>query len=376
MWRATVRINLDAIRHNYQHAKALAPQSKTVAVIKADAYGHGVLPIATALCHDNVDALAVANVYEGVKLRQGGISHPHIVILQGANGSSQWQDVLSHNLTPMIHNPDQMDHCLNNWPSTRSIWIKVDTGMHRLGLSPSSSSPLDSFLQQSLQKFPKENIVLCSHFACSDEVGLEFNQEQLDVLTKIRQKHDLQWSMANSGAIMSFPSAHGTWNRAGFMLYGNTPLSAPHPSDLNLKPVMNFSAPIIAIREVPAGESVGYSRKWYAPSSSPSSSSPVTRIATVAVGYADGYPRHARNGTPVVIHNQRAALAGRVSMDMITVEVTNIPNVKIGDEVCLWGDGLSVNEVAASADTIGYELLTKVTSRPMREYHSSLLLQD
>jgi alanine racemase len=357
MWRATIRINIDAICHNYRQARLLAPRSKTVAVIKADAYGHGVLPIAHALCQDKVDALAVANIAEGVKLREGGITHPHLFILQGACGPSQWQDALSHNLTPMIHNSEQMEHCLTSWPSDRQIWIKVDTGMHRLGISPSS---VESFLPKCLQKFAKENIVLCSHFACSDEVGLDFNEHQLDVLIEIKQKYDLNWSMANSGAILSFPSSHGTWNRAGYMLYGNSPLTKPHPY-IELKPVMNFSAPVIALRDVPAGESVGYSRKWYA-------SSP-TRIATVGVGYADGYPRHAPNGTPVLIHNQRASLAGRVSMDMITVDVTNIPTVKVGDEVCLWGDGLSVNEVAESAGTIGYELLTKVTSRPKREYH-------
>jgi alanine racemase len=364
MWRATVRINLDAIKHNYLYAKSLAPQSKTVAVIKANGYGHGAIPIAKVLEHGNdVDALAVANVSEGVKLREGGVQHPHLMILQGPQGPSQWEEVFSHNLIPMIHNPDQMDYCLNNWPSTRSIWVKIDTGMHRLGISPASA---ESFLRQCLQKFGKDRLVVCSHFACSDEVGLDFNKDQLKILTEIRQKLDLSWSIANSGAIMTLPQAHGTWNRAGFMLYGNSPLATDHPSAKDLKPAMHFSAPIIAIREVSPGESVGYSRKWYA--------TQLSRIATVAVGYADGYPRHAPNGTPVLIRNQRAPLAGRVSMDMITVDITDVPDARIGDEVCLWGEGLSVNEVAAAADTIGYELLTKVTTRPKKEYVTSVQL--
>lgn len=363
MFRATVKINLDAIVHNYKYAKVLAPHSKAIAVIKANGYGHGALQIAKILEHHNVDGFAVANVQEGINLRENGIKHPNLVILQGPQGREQWKEVHDHNLIPMIHNPDQMAYCLNEWPQHRPIWVKVDTGMHRLGITPSQA---ESFLVKSLHKFGKEKLVVCSHFACSDEVGLEFNFEQLDIMCKIQKKLDLNWSIANSGAIMTLPEAHGTWNRAGYMLYGNSPLTSNHPSATNLRPAMNFSAPIIAIREVPPGESVGYSRKWYAER--------MSRIATIAVGYADGYPRHARNGTPVIIRNQRAHLAGRVSMDMITVDVTNIPDAQIGDEVCLWGDGLSINEVASFADTIGYELLTKVTTRPKREYITSIQL--
>lgn len=361
MFRGTVKINLDAIVHNYQYAKKLAPNSKTVAVIKANGYGHGAIPIAKVLENNGVDGFAVANVKEGVNLREAGVRHSHLVILQGPQGLGQWKDAHDLNLIPMIHNPDQMAYCLKEWPHDRPVWIKVDTGMHRLGISPQQA---ESFLPQCVQKFGKENLVVCSHFACSDEVGLEFNLEQFNILNNIQKKYNINWSIANSGAIMTFPKAYGTWNRAGFMLYGNSPLAVDHPSATNLQPAMTFSAPIIAIREVPPGESVGYSRKWYAER--------LSKVATIAVGYADGYPRHAQNGTPVIIRDQRAPLAGRVSMDMITVDVTDIPNAQLGDEVILWGNGLSVNEVASCADTIGYELLTKVTTRPKKEYVTSI----
>ena len=361
-------VDLSCLQKNYTFAKSLGPNSKTMAVIKANAYGHGDIRAAEALMEVNVDGIGVANVYEAVHLRMGGISDVNtLLVLQGAQNESDWELAKAHNLTLMIQNQVQLDYALGaNVGKDQPIWIKCDTGMHRVGLAPEYCT---TRLPEVIEKFGLSGFVFCSHFASSDEVGLDFNMEQLAILKDIQQRFGLQWSMANSGGILSLPESHGTWNRAGYMLYGNSPLSAPHPNDAGLHHVMTFTAPVIALRNVPVGESVGYSRKWYAERPS--------RIATVAIGYADGYPRHAPSGTPVFINGKRFPLAGRVSMDMITIDVTDADEeVSVGDEVCLWGRDkygnlLSVNEVAEHAGTIGYELLTKVTSRPRKVYVSS-----
>lgn len=368
MKQTIIKINLNSLCHNYNYSKLLSPLSKTLAVIKANAYGHGLIEIAQKLETINVDGFAIANLSEGVELRQNNIKNNNIIILQGINNEKQWNEALKYNLIPMIHNNDQVNYYLKNEKlfSTQKIWIKIDTGMHRLGIQPNS---IDSILPSFINKFGKENIVLCSHFACSDELESNFNQEQLDIFTRIQNKYNLNWSIANSAAIMTLPKSHGTYNRAGYMLYGNSPLDQEHETDKNLKHVMEVTAPIIAIREISPGESVGYSRTWYA------TNEPKSYIATVAIGYADGYPRHAKSGTPVLYKGEeRCPLVGRVSMDMITIDVTHLintgKNVQIGDEITLWGEKLTANEIAKHAGTIGYELLTKITNRPQKIYIS------
>lgn len=387
-------IDLNALVHNYKYAKSLAPQSRTMAVIKADAYGHGMHAAATAL--DSVaDGIAVAKLGEGVALREAGIGNPNLLILQGAADDDAWSLALTHNLTVVVQNESQLNYAISDkWPASRSVWVHVDTGMHRLGMHPDTC---DAVLPRVLEKFGRKNVVLSSHFACSDEVGLPHNAAQLAVMHRLRTKHDVEWSIANSGAIMTMPEAHGTWNRAGFMIYGNSPLdratlpNGTHPCDAVLRPVMSMTAPVIAVNHVRSGEPVGYGRTF-----TPTRDSV---IAVVSVGYGDGYPRHARNGTPVHVLRRSgnndsslpprvAALAGRVSMDMITVDVTDLVQtegasagddgdrgVQVGDWVLLWGrppgqttGGLSVNEVADWAGTIGYEVLTRLMPRTRRTY--------
>lgn len=232
--------------------------------------------------------------------------------------------------------------------------------MHRLGMSPAD---MRASIPQVQRKFGKEGFVICSHFACADEVGLEFNNQQLSVLRGIQEEFDVKnFSMANSGGILSIPAAHGTFNRQGYMLYGNSPLQNRPDNEFPLRPAMRVTAPVIALRDVPVGESVGYARAWYAARPS--------RIATVSIGYGDGYPRTAQSGvTPVLVNGQRTVVVGRVSMDSITVDVTDIEGVQVGDEVCLWGDDcLKVDEVAPTCGTIGYELLTRVLPRLQKVY--------
>lgn len=363
MKKATIaEIDLEALKHNYNHARSLAPSSRTLAVIKANAYGHGMINAAAALVECGVDGLAVANVAEGVALRESGILIEHLIILQGAKDDIAWRTALNHNLSLMVHNELQLEYLLSNkCPSTIPVWVKCDSGMHRLGISPGRC---DEVIPDILNKFKKENVVLCSHFACSDEVGLPFNMEQLNILKSIQEKYDLHWSMANSGGILSIPESHGTWNRAGYMLYGNSPLQISHPNAMPLKPVMKLTGPVIAVKDVAVGESVGYARYWVA--------TRLSRIATVAIGYGDGYPRHAPNGTPILVNGRRAQLIGRVSMDMITVDVTDLVDqgvsVCVNDEVCAWGIGLPVDEVAECAGTIGYQLLTGLSHRPEKVF--------
>ena len=356
----TVRICLKSIQSNYEYAKSLAP-AKCMAVIKANAYGHDMIKVAQALEGAGVDGLAVANMNEGARLRNAGVNVEPLLILQGANECEVWELALHHRLVPMIHNMSQIDYILSEtWPSSMPIWVKVDPGMHRLGISPELCTEQ---LPKIIAKFGGNNIVLCSHFACSDEYDLAFNMIQLNILKDIQQRFDLPWSMANSGGILAIPKSHGTWNRAGYMLYGNSPLVKAHPNDAALRPAMSLSGPVLAVRNLEPGETVGYSRGYEV------TRAPFTRIATVAIGYGDGYPRGARNGTPLMVNGHRVFLAGRVSMDMITVDVTDVePSVQEGDEVYAWGGGLSVNEVASCCGTIGYELLTKVSARPVREY--------
>lgn len=356
-------IDLSAIRSNYMHAKALAPHSKTMAMIKGDAYGHGLIPVASSLS-SYVDGLAVANIKSAVKLRQHGIGVNPLLVLQGANTSEAWALAKMHNIQLMIQSYGQLQYILSDkWPASMMVWILCDTGMKILGLD---AATVREAIPALFKKFGRENFVICSHFACSDEVGAKFNEYQLTSLQACIDGYDVQWSMANSSAVLSYEASHGAWNRTGYMIYGNAPMLTAHPNVVALRPAMSVSAPIIALRHLAPGEAVGYSRTWTA--NRPSI------IATVAIGYGDGYPRTASNGTPVLIRNQRATLAGRVSMDLITIDVTDIhPPATLGERVLLWGEGLSVNEVGQWAGTNGCEVLTRLTPRLQRRYINSSL---
>jgi alanine racemase len=244
------------------------------------------------------------------------------------------------------------------------VWIGIDTGMHRLGFPPDKVQSIFSQLEHSSNIC--STIVVASHFACADDLSSSKTIKQQNTFKKCVDSTvpdgstDLQLSIANSAAILAWPDTHFDWQRPGYMLYGNSPFTNAQVNADKLTPAMTFKSAVISLRNIGAGESVGYTSNWTA--NRPSS------IATITVGYGDGYPRHAPNGTPVLINNIRCPLVGRVSMDMITVDVTDQESVKIGDEVTLWGPDLSVNEIAYHCDTIGYELLTRMPSRVPRTY--------
>jgi alanine racemase len=349
--RIVAHIDLDAVRANYARACALAPSSKTIAVIKANAYGHGMPQVAEALS-DVAAAFAVATVEEAVELRLAGISN-ELLVLQGANGADARDVAREHDLTLMVHTREQVGLLEG---TGLPAWVKVDTGMHRLGIGPGE---LGDVLAE-LQRVGTEVRTVCTHLACADELDNDETGRQLAAFRDCTAGLEIPLSIANTAALLCWPDSHAEWNRPGYMLYGLSPLAGEVDGAAGLEPAMSFLSEVIAIRDVPAGGSVGYGGRWTA--SRPS------RIATVAAGYGDGYPRHAPDGTPVFVHGATAPLAGVVSMDMITLDVTDRPEVAVGDRVELWGRNLSVNEVAAHAGTIGYELLTGVSVRVPRRY--------
>ena len=349
-------IDLAAVRHNYALAKRCAPGRRAFAVVKANAYGHGVREVVSAL-HDQADGFAVASLDEAAEVRaMHGTAR--ILLLEGCFAADELPMAAHLGLDLVLQGAEQVEALLAvSLPRPLNIWLKLDSGMHRLGLAA------DGVRQQ----FPRlrgaaqvAELNLLSHFACADERGHSLSELQLECFLELLDLDFDQRSLANSAAVLMIPAAHMDWLRPGIMLYGATPFADLSAAELGLRPAMTLSAQLIAVRDVAAGDSVGYGAGWIAERPS--------RIGTVSCGYADGYPRHAPSGTPVLIHGQRVPLAGRVSMDMLTVDLTDLPEAMVGDAVELWGAQLPVDEVAHAAGTIGYELLTKVTARVPRRY--------
>ncbi len=346
-------INLSALKSNYQNIANLAPHSKTIAVIKANAYGHGAIEVAKSL-HSQVPAFAVAFMDEAIVLRTAGITLP-ILILEGPLDEKDFSLAKQHNFWLMLHNEQQVSWLKHHPDYTEKLWLKIDTGMNRLGFSPESAKEMLTNL--TLEQ--KQGLVICSHFSSADEADNLKTQDQIACLRSFAQKYSCQISLANSAGIINWPQSHDDFNRLGLALYGTNPTPAKN-MPIELAPVMTLQSTIIAIRNLAIGESVGYGESWQAKRDSV--------IATVAIGYADGYPRNAQAGTPVFINNQLAPLAGRVSMDMITIDITELTGVKLGDVVELWGENLSVELVAEHMNTINYELLTCVSARVPKVY--------
>ena len=354
-------INIQALRDNFSLAQLLAPNSKTMPMIKANAYGHGAVEVAKALA-DMSPAYGVACIEEALTLRDAGIEQP-ILLLEGTYSADEVPVAAREDFWLMVENTPQIEAIVNaKLKVPVNVWIKIDTGMHRLGFPVQEVQSACQQLRASGNV--AQQIVLASHFAWADNLTEGFTEQQLarfeSTIQNIDQTDTLQ-SLANSAAILGWPQTHRDWQRPGYMLYGNSPFTSAQTNADKLKPVMTFKSAIISIRSVEAGESVGYTANWVA--------SRTSSIATVAVGYGDGYPRHAPNGTPVLIRGVECPLVGRVSMDMISVDITDLPeSVTIGEPVTLWGPDLPVNKVAKQCHTIGYELLTRMPSRVPRVY--------
>jgi alanine racemase len=347
--RATV--SLSALRHNLGVARRHAPHARTMAVIKANGYGHGMLRAAKAL--ELADGFAVLNLAEAIILREAGFRQ-NILLLEGFFSADEVSLLIQHGLSTVIHAQWQID-ALTQTPvsSPIQVWLKINTGMNRLGFQPEDfPTALQSLQQMGAQ------VTLMTHFARADEKNCI--TEPLALFNSITHGLPLPRSLSNSAAILNYPAAHGDWVRPGIMLYGASPMSHQSAAELGLKPAMTFSSELIAIRDISAGTEVGYGGSFRAPCA--------MHIGTVACGYADGYPRHAPTDTPVLVDGLRSRIIGRVSMDMLTVDLSAIPDPRIGSPVTLWGKDLPVDEVATAAGTISYELLCAVAARvPMSE---------
>ena len=359
---AKIIIDLAAIQANCRLAQTLAPHSKTVAVVKADAYGHGAVEVTKAL-EPQVDMFTVSCLEEALVLRENGLKKP-ILLLEGCFDVSEVKIALDNQCELVVHSHLQLEQLLNTRLETPlNIWLKIDTGMHRLGFLPQEVESIYAKLAGSSNV---NKIVLMTHFAHADDVDGAHTAMQISrfktciaaIVVNANQKATL--SMANSAALLAWHQTRVDWNRPGIMLYGLSPFDKPIDAATALIPAMHFESQVIALREILTGESVGYGCTWTAQRPSV--------IATIAVGYGDGYPRSAKSGTPVLINGYRAPLVGRVSMDLISVDVTDLANVNIGDSTILWGKDLSVNEVASWADTIGYELVTRMPRRVTRHF--------
>jgi alanine racemase len=340
-------INLDALRSNLRVARRFA-SSRIMAVIKANAYGHGLLRVAEAL--DEAEGVALLDVRDAVSLREAG-SRQTILLLEGFFSLEDLQLIAEYDLATVIHNPQQLAS-LDAYPrrGALQVWLKVNSGMNRLGFTPEEVPAV----MERLKSHPAvRDVTLMTHFSHADEA--EGVADQLDCFSGLTATYRVPRSMANSAAIFRYPATHGEWVRPGIMLYGASPFADTTAQQLGLKPVMTLSSQIISVREIKAGEYVGYGGLFRTRHNA--------RIGVVACGYADGYPRHAPTGTPILVNGQRSSILGRVSMDMLGVDLSNITDAQVGSRVVLWGEGLPVEEVARAAGTISYELLCALTTR-------------
>ncbi|QXI28398.1 alanine racemase [Pseudomonas vanderleydeniana] len=348
---ARALIDLQALRHNYRLAREVAG-ARALAVIKADAYGHGAVSCAQAL-EAEADGFAVACIEEALELRAAGIRGP-ILLLEGFFEADELPLIVEHDLWCVVHSLWQLEAIERAAIATPiTVWLKLDTGMHRVGLHPDD---YQAAYRRLLATGKVAKIVLMSHFARADELDCQRSEEQVAVFEAARQGLAAEVSLRNSPALLGWPRIPSDWVRPGILLYGATPFDAEHPVAARMQPVMTLESKIISVRELPAGEPVGYGARFITPKP--------MRLGVVAMGYADGYPRHAPTGTPVLVAGQRSQLLGRVSMDMLCVDLTDIPQAGLGSPVELWGRNILASDVATRAETIPYQIFCNLRRVP------------
>jgi alanine racemase len=330
-----------------------ATSARIMSVIKADAYGHGLLRAAEALAA--TDGYALLDIHDAVSLREAGYRQT-ILLLEGFFSAEDLQVIAEYDLTCVIHSAEQIA-MLDAYPGSSpkgkgalDVWLKVNTGMNRLGFAPQQVAQI---IERLRRHRAVRDITLMTHFANADEArGVA---EPLALFSDIAAPHRVARSLANSAALLRYPETHGDWVRPGIMLYGASPFAEVSAQQLGLKPAMTLHSRIIATQELRAGDEVGYGALFRAEHS--------MRIGIVACGYADGYPRHALSGTPILVDGQRTRTVGRVSMDMLYVDLSALPRAAAGSPVVLWGEGLAIEEVARAAGTVSYELMCALTPR-------------
>ncbi|WP_133479540.1 alanine racemase [Cognatilysobacter segetis] len=350
-------IHVDALRHNLGQVRARAPRSRVMAVVKADGYGHGLERVARALA--GADAFGVAALSDAERLRAAGISQP-ILLLSGFDEPADIERLRSLHVWTAIHHVSQLE-MLEQAPGGEPLdcWLKLDSGMHRLGFAPDAFRAAHARLA-AMRGGTVGRIVLMNHFASSDEFadspshGAQ-TREQLDVFRAVTAGLEGDRSLANSAAVLGWPEAHDDWVRPGGALYGISVVDGRSGADFGLRPAMTLSTRLIAVNRVCKGGRIGYAGTWECPED--------MDIGVAAIGYGDGYPRAAPAGTPVLVGGQLTQVIGRVSMDLMTVDLRGVPGARVGDPVTLWGPELPVETIADRAGTIGYELTCSITRR-------------
>lgn len=348
-------IDLQALQANFARVRALAPHCLVIAMVKANAYGHGIVRVAQALT--DADAFGVASLEEGVILREAGIKQP-IILMEGLFSADELVEVVQYRFSLVVHHLPHVEILEQaNIKQPIAIWLKLNTGMNRLGFN---SEAFPAIYQRLLKaEVVAKPIGLMTHFAQADCLHSLETQNQLNYFKQITSGMSGPRSLANSAGIIAWPLTHADWVRPGLMLYGASPIQGQTGKDHGLQPVMTLSSRLIAISEIKKGAVVGYGGTWMAPED--------MKVGVVGVGYGDGYPQFAKTGTPLLVNQTRCELIGRVSMDMLSVDLRSQPAAKIGDPVILWGNNLPVEEVAQHNHTSAYEILTRMTPRPKVE---------
>ena len=341
-------INLSALENNLRMVRRTAPSARIMAVIKADGYGHGMLHVAEALSAS--DGFALLDIQDAMRLREAGFRQP-VLMLEGFFGAEELALICEYNLTCVIHSTWQIA-LLDAYPKNAGldVWLKVNSGMNRLGFAPGEVAQA---MEQLRRHRAVREITLMTHFANADEArGVA---EPLALFNGIAAPYRVARSLANSAALLRYPETHGDWVRPGLMLYGASPFADASAQQFGLKPTMTLSSRIIAVQDLRAGDEIGYGALFRAEHA--------MRVGIVACGYADGYPRHAPNGTPILVDGQRTQTLGRVSMDMLYADLSKLPQADVGSRVVLWGEGMPIEEVARAAGTASYELMCALTAR-------------
>ncbi len=352
-WKNRALINLSALRNNVNVVQRLAPKSRLVAVVKANAYGHDMEIVVRELS-SWVDGFAVASIEEGISLREIDCERP-LMILSGLCNPSQFTLCADNRLDPVIHSFHQVDWINAYTGPPINAWLKFNSGMNRLGMTPEEFMKAYRMLGKSRHI---ENVRLMSHFAMAEEPDNDFTKNQISEFERIALDLEAEKSLANSAAIMCWPDSHFDWVRPGLMLYGISPLGTG-ATDYGLRPVMELQAKVISLQYLKQGDTIGYGRTYTATRS--------MRIANLGIGYGDGYFRVVSGSAYARIHNQNAPIVGRISMDSMTVDVSHIRQIREGDMAVLWGESPSVDQVAKWAGTNAYEVLCRLSARVQRE---------
>ncbi len=362
MKSVTAYIDTKALLHNLSHIRTLAPNSKLIAVVKANAYGHGLYPVANALA-DAADAFAVSRISEAMSLRTQGVTKP-IVLLEGFYNDEDLPLISSQDLYTAVHDVEQVEAIeRSRVQKPINVWLKIDVGMHRLGSNDLSEI---KSLKERLERCPqvKKPLGLISHLSTADMPEFkDYAQSEIDFFFKVRDELNFTGDLClgNSAGIYRWPQSHTTWVRPGIIMYGISPFGSETGRDLGLKPVMTLKTSLIAVHRIKKGDLVGYAAPWKAPHD--------TVLGIVAAGYGDGYPRVAPDGTPVLINGRIVPTAGHVCMDMLFVDLGPDSKDKVGDDVTLWGEGLPVEKIAALCGTIPYELVCRIMPRVSVEFN-------